>query len=77
MRSQSALKKDCSTCRSGSTEAIAGGVKGFQLSAKLTNSIGQSSALEATYAPIQLATVRAVDAARKAGRAALRRTERE
>lgn len=57
--------------RSGAVEAVAGGAQGFQLSAKLANSIGQSKRLEATYAPIQVETVRNVDEARRRGRRVL------
>ncbi len=43
-----------------------------QLSAMMANSIGQSKALEKTYAPIQIQTVRAAKDARSKGRQALR-----
>ena len=58
--------------RSGAVEAVAGGAAPAQLSAKLANSMGQSKKLEQTYAPIRVASVRSADAARKAGRKALR-----
>lgn len=58
--------------RSASTEAVAGGVAETQLSAMMANSIGQSKALEKTYAPIQIQTVRAAKEARSKGRQALR-----
>ena len=57
--------------RTGAVEAIAGGSSGPQLSAKLANNIGQSAKLEATYAPIQVAVARQVDAQRKIGRKVL------
>lgn len=58
--------------RSASTEAVAGGVEETHLSAMMANSIGQSKALEATYAPIQVQTVREAQKARKLGRVAMR-----
>lgn len=58
--------------RSASTEAVAGGIKETHLSAMMANSIGQSKALEATYAPIQVQTVREAHRARKLGRMAMR-----
>jgi hypothetical protein len=58
--------------RSASTEAVAGGVEETHLSAMMANSIGQSKALEATYAPIQVQTVREAQKARRLGRAAMR-----
>ena len=58
--------------RSASTEAVAGGVEDTHLSAMMANSIGQSKALEQTYAPIQVQTVREAQKARKAGRVAMR-----
>jgi hypothetical protein len=38
----------------------------------MANSIGQSNRLHRTYGPVQLATVRKADAARKVGRTILR-----
>lgn len=58
--------------RSGSTEAVAGGVDGTVLSAKLANSLSESKKLEQTYVPVQVAMVRRADAARLEGRRALR-----
>ena len=58
--------------RSGSAEAVAGGVEGTALSAKLANSLSESKKLEQTYVPVQVAMVRRADEARKVGRAALR-----
>lgn len=62
--------------RSGSVEAVAGGVEETALSAKLANSVGQSKKLEATYVPIQVAMVRRADTARRAGREQLRRNKK-
>lgn len=59
--------------RSGSVEAVAGGVEGTTLSAKLANSVAQSKKLEQTYVPVQVEMVRAADEARKVGRAKLRK----
>lgn len=58
--------------RSGSTEAVAGGVDGTVLSAKLANSLSESKKLEQTYVPVQVEMVRRADAARLVGRRALR-----
>ncbi|WP_011580519.1 MULTISPECIES: hypothetical protein [Chelativorans] len=58
--------------RSGSVEAVAGGVEGTALSAKLANSLSQSKKLEQTYVPVHVEMVRAADAARKLGREKLR-----
>lgn len=58
--------------RSGSTEAVAGGVEGTLLSAKLANSLSESKKLEQTYVPIQVEMVRRADAARVTGRKVLR-----
>ncbi|MCG6115053.1 MAG: hypothetical protein MEQ84_07625 [Mesorhizobium sp.] len=58
--------------RSGSTEAVAGGVDGTVLSAKLANSLSESKKLEQTYVPVQVEMVRRADAARLEGRRALR-----
>ncbi|MGY6709760.1 MAG: hypothetical protein ACXIVF_15680 [Rhizobiaceae bacterium] len=58
--------------RSGSTEAVAGGVDGTVLSAKLANSLSESKKLEQTYVPVQVEMVRRADAARLQGRRALR-----
>ena len=61
--------------RSGSIEAVAGGVEGSVLSAKLANSLSESKKLEQTYVPVQVEMVRRADAARRVGRRALRRAE--
>ncbi|THF56806.1 hypothetical protein [Ollibium composti] len=58
--------------RSGSAEAVAGGVEGTALSAKLANSLSESKKLEQTYVPVQVEMVRRADAARLEGRKALR-----
>lgn len=58
--------------RSASTEAIAGGVEDTHLSAMMANSISESKALEQTYAPIQVQTVRKANKARGLGRDTLR-----
>ncbi|MER8762825.1 hypothetical protein [Mesorhizobium sp. M0968] len=58
--------------RSGSTEAVAGGVEGTALSAKLANSLSESKKLEQTYVPVQVEMVRRADDARRVGRNALR-----
>jgi hypothetical protein len=58
--------------RSGSTEAVAGGVEGTALSAKLANSLSESKKLEQTYVPVQVEMVRRADDARREGRRALR-----
>lgn len=61
--------------RSGSVEAVAGGVDGTALSAKLANSLSESKKLEQTYVPVQVEMVRRADAARKVGRDALRKNK--
>lgn len=61
--------------RSGSAEAVAGGVEGTALSAKLANSISESKKLEQTYVPIQVEMVRRADEARRVGRSALRQSK--
>lgn len=61
--------------RSGSTEAVAGGVEGTALSAKLANSLSESKKLEQTYVPVQVEMVRRADAARLEGRRALRKNK--
>lgn len=57
--------------RSGATEALAGNVSPEKLSKKVANTLSPSNRLHHTYAPVQLASVRDVDAVRKAGRAEL------
>jgi len=58
--------------RSGSVEALAGDVPPEKLSSKMANTISASNRLHKTYAPVVLASVRDVDAARRRGRAKLR-----
>jgi hypothetical protein len=58
--------------RSGTVEALAGDIQPEKLSAKMANSLSQSNRLHKTYAPVQLASVRDADAARKRGGVALR-----
>jgi hypothetical protein len=58
--------------RSGAVEALAGRVAPTGLSSKMANSISQSTRLQKTYAPVQLASVREADAARARGRRRLR-----
>lgn len=54
--------------RSGAVEAIRGGVEAEQLAAKMANDLDTSKALHKTYAPVDLATARKVDEARRKGR---------
>jgi hypothetical protein len=61
--------------RSGSVEAVAGGVEGTVLSAKLSNSLAESKKLEQTYVPIQVEMVRSADDARRIGRQRLRKNK--
>ena len=58
--------------RSGTVEALAGKVAPTDLSSKMANSISQSTRLQKTYGPVQLAQVREADAARRRGRRRLR-----
>jgi len=58
--------------RSGTVEALAGDAAPEKLSSKMANSLSQSNRLHKTYAPVQLASVRDTDAARRRGRAKLR-----
>jgi hypothetical protein len=58
--------------RSGTVEALAGKVAPTDLSSKMANSISQSTRLQKTYGPVQLASVRDADAARRIGRARIR-----
>lgn len=61
--------------RSGSVEAVVGGVVPMHLSAKMANSISTSNRLHMTYSPVQLAAVRGADEARRRGRAKMRSEE--
>jgi hypothetical protein len=58
--------------RSGATEALAGNVLPEKLSSKMANTLSASNRLHRTYAPVQLASVRDADDARRLGRAKLR-----
>jgi hypothetical protein len=62
--------------RSGTVEALAGQVAPTALSSKMANSISQSTRLQKTYGPVQLASVRDADAARVRGRRRLREQSR-
>jgi len=55
--------------RSGAVEAIAGEARAEQLSRAMGNTLSASNALFETYAPIELAPLRAVSEARRKGRA--------
>ena len=61
--------------RSGAVEAVAGGAKGEQLSAKMANTLSASNRLHKTYVPVDVAAVREVDDARRVGRTRIRNTE--
>ena len=61
--------------RSGAVEVVAGAAKPGTLSAKLANSIETSNALHKTYAPVDIASVRMADEARKRGRRRMREEE--
>jgi hypothetical protein len=58
--------------RSGTVEALAGTVAPTDLLSKMANSISQSTRLQRTYGPVQLAAVRAAHDARRRGRGKLR-----
>jgi hypothetical protein len=58
--------------RSGAGEAITGGAKAEQLAHAMGNTLSASNALFATYVPVNVATLRDVMAARRAGRRKLR-----
>jgi len=58
--------------RTGAVEAIAGGAQAEQLAHAMGNTLSASNALFATYVPINVATLRSVMAARRAGRRKLR-----
>jgi integrase len=58
--------------RSGAIETLAGNVSPEKLSKKMANTLSASNRLHHTYAPVQLASVRDADDARKLGRAKLR-----
>lgn len=54
--------------RSGAVEALRGGASKEEVGTKLANDFASSAALQKIYAPVDLATVRGADAARKKGR---------
>lgn len=58
--------------RSGTVEATAGGADAQAVSTKMANTLAASTRLQKTYNPVNLATVREVDAIRREGRAKLR-----
>jgi hypothetical protein len=58
--------------RAGAGEAIAGGAKAERLAHAMGNTLSASNALFATYVPVNVATLRDVMAARRAGRSKLR-----
>lgn len=58
--------------RSGTVEATAGGADAHAVSAKMANTLAASARLQKTYNPVNLVTVREVDAIRREGRAKLR-----
>lgn len=58
--------------RSGTVEATAGGADAHAVSTKMANSLAASARLQKTYNPVNLVTVRLVDALRREGRAKLR-----
>ncbi|AZO77525.1 MULTISPECIES: hypothetical protein [unclassified Bosea (in: a-proteobacteria)] len=58
--------------RSGTVEATAGGADAHAVSAKMANTLSASARLQKTYNPVNLVTVRAVDANRREGRSKLR-----
>jgi hypothetical protein len=60
--------------RSGAIEALAGGAVPGTVSAKMANTIDTSNALHAAYQPVDLASVRSADAARRIGRKRIRET---
>jgi integrase len=58
--------------RSGAVESMAGGASAEAMSTKLANSMDQNRSLWRTYLPVDKATVRSVDEARRIGRQKLR-----
>jgi hypothetical protein len=58
--------------RSGAVEAIVGGARAEALSHAMGNTLSASNALFATYVPVNVATLRGVMEARRAGRSKLR-----
>jgi hypothetical protein len=62
--------------RSGAVEAIAGGAKAEAVAHAMGNTLSASNALFAIYVPVNVATLRSVTDARRAGRRKLRENER-
>jgi hypothetical protein len=58
--------------RSGAVEAIVGGAKAEHVAHAMGNTLSASNALFATYVPVNVATLRTVNEARRAGRNRLR-----
>jgi hypothetical protein len=54
--------------RSGAVEALRGGASAEVIGTKLSNDFASSASLQKTYAPVDLATVRQADAARRKAR---------
>ena len=61
--------------RSGTVEATAGGASAQAISTKMANSLVVSTRLQKTDTPVDIATVRDVDASRREGRAKLRKNK--
>jgi hypothetical protein len=61
----------------GTVEATAGGAAVEDVAAKMANNIDHSAGLQATYMPVNEASVARHDRARIAGRSALRKDEEE
>lgn len=61
--------------RSGTVEATAGGASAQAISTKMANTFATSALLQQTYSPVNIATVRDVDASRREGRAKLRKNK--
>ncbi|WP_420101545.1 hypothetical protein [Bosea sp. (in: a-proteobacteria)] len=61
--------------RSGTVEATAGGASAHAISTKMANTLAASNRLQQTYNPVNIATVRDVDANRREGRAKLRKNK--
>lgn len=58
--------------RSGTVEAFAGGAQAESVSTKMANTLSASTRLQKTYNPVNVATVRQVDEARRTGRARIK-----
>jgi hypothetical protein len=58
--------------RSGTVEVLAGDAAPEKLSSKMANNLSQSNRLQKPYGPVQLASVRDIDATRRRGRTKLR-----